>query len=234
VDGSQDLAWHPLGELLVERGLVRQEDVELALELQERTGQLLGEILLSLRLITPSDVVQALGDQYAVRIRRARWEWEHSLETPPEPRRRDAADDPSYRPLGQVLLDQGLITENGLMRALREQKHTGMLLGEILVKRRWLTAEDIERALAEQRGLQPEGEERSSPVYEVREAGTVEPIARCSDFLEATDVTFDILDSRDPEELVIVKVEADSEERVWVYSRAEARRGRPAVPSKAT
>jgi hypothetical protein len=104
-----------------------------------------------------------------------------------------------------------------------------MLLGEILVKRRWLRADDIERALVEQRGLQT-GEEardceetRVAPIYEVREAGVAEPVADCADFLEATDVTFDILGSRDPEQLVIVKIENGTEECVWTYTRAAAR-----------
>jgi hypothetical protein len=59
-------------------------------------------------------------------------------------------------------------------------------------------------------------------VYEVYEDGGGTPIATCSDFLDATDVTFDILDSRDPDELVIVKVDGESRERVWEYRRAAA------------
>jgi hypothetical protein len=219
VDESPDLSWHPLGELLVERGLVRPEDVQLALEIQEQTGQLLGEILLSRNLIAPSDVARALGDQHEIRIRQLRWERDHSLETPPDPKHPPAGADASYRPLGQVLLDRGLVTEDGLMRALREQKHNGKLLGEILVGRRWLTAEDIERALAEQHGLEAGDDVSASPIYEVREAGVSESIATCPDFLEATDAAFDVLDSREPEELVIVKIDTAGEERVWVYSR---------------
>lgn len=217
MEESPDLEWHPLGELLVGRGLVRPEDVRTALELQERTGQFLGEILLSMGLIVPSDVASALGDQYAVRINRLRWEQEHALETPPEPRR---GDETSFQPLGQVLLDRGLITEDGLMRALREQKHTGLLLGEILVKRRWLTAEDIENALAEQQGHGPSSDDHAPPFYEVCDAAGTKPFATCSDFMEATDVAFDALDSRDPDELVIFKVDGDSREPVWTYSRA--------------
>lgn len=222
MDESPDLAWHPLGELLVARGLVRPEDVQLALELQEQTGQLFGEILLSRNLLAPSDIARALGDQHEIRIRQMQWEWEHSLETPPDPKRPREGADPSYRPLGQVLLDRNLVTEDGLHRALREQKHTGKLLGEVLVGRRWLTAADIERALAEQREGEPDAEAQPPPAYEVYEDDSEAPIATCSDFLDATDVTFDILDSRDPDELAIVKVDGESRERVWAYSRAAA------------
>ena len=222
MNDASDLAWHPLGELLVQRGLVRSEDVQLALEIQEQTGQLFGEILLSRNLLMPSDIALALGDQHEIRIRQMRRESARGLETPPDPRRPRADADPSYRPLGQILLECDLITADGLVRALREQKRSGKLLGEVLVGRGWLTVEDIERALAEQRGITHEATHHARPAYEVREADSASPLARCSNFLDATDVTFDVLDSRDPQELVIVKIDGDSEEVVWVYRREVA------------
>jgi hypothetical protein len=228
-----DLAWHPLGELLVEQGLITAADLRIALEVQQHTGRLIGEILVSRRLITPGDVERALDTQHSIRLARARWAWEHSFAVPPQPRQKEGDGEAVWRPLGQVLLEQELITEDGLARALLKQKRTGQLLGEILVKRRWLKAEDIERALAVQRGLtsaeKPPATEDAAPPrptarFEVREGDTAasELLAACSDFLEATDVAFDVLEERAPDRLETVKIEGDRQEVVWTYDRTDA------------
>jgi len=52
--------------------------------------------------------------------------------------------------LGELLLDQAVITENILKEALAEQKVTRQRLGEVLVERGFATAEQINRALASQ------------------------------------------------------------------------------------
>ncbi len=61
----------------------------------------------------------------------------------------------SARPrLGEVLLSSGLVTEDQLMLALNEQKHTGERLGRILVAKRVLTETQLTRILAEQFGTE--------------------------------------------------------------------------------
>lgn len=53
-----------LGELLVERGLVTNEQLELALADQKKNGGLLGEILVGWGYTTEESIVQALSSQY--------------------------------------------------------------------------------------------------------------------------------------------------------------------------
>ncbi len=55
--------------------------------------------------------------------------------------------------LGQILVEQGLINDNQLQDALREQTISHLPLGEIMVKKNWVSHEDIKRALAMQSGI---------------------------------------------------------------------------------
>ncbi|MGI8460443.1 MAG: glycosyltransferase [Solirubrobacterales bacterium] len=55
-----------LGEILVSRNLITEEELYTALELQERTGSRLGELLYSERLVREDDLAQALADQLRV------------------------------------------------------------------------------------------------------------------------------------------------------------------------
>ncbi|MBI3268184.1 MAG: Flp pilus assembly complex ATPase component TadA [Planctomycetes bacterium] len=54
-----------IGEMCVEKGLVTQENVKAALEVQKKTGQKLGEILTARGLVSPREVVETLGEQLA-------------------------------------------------------------------------------------------------------------------------------------------------------------------------
>lgn len=60
----------------------------------------------------------------------------------------------SWRPLGQVLVEKGLLTGEALERALDEQAGTGRRLGEILVQLGCVTHSDLSFALAEQYGFE--------------------------------------------------------------------------------
>ena len=60
---------------------------------------------------------------------------------------------PVRRPLGEILIERGLIDEAQLNQALREGAETGERLGEVIVRHRWATEDDVARALAEQWGL---------------------------------------------------------------------------------
>ena len=52
-----------LGEILIERNLISQEDLERALELQKERGDKLGKILVDLGFIAMRDVLAALAEQ---------------------------------------------------------------------------------------------------------------------------------------------------------------------------
>ena len=57
------------------------------------------------------------------------------------------------RPLGALLLRDGLITAEQIEEALVEKDETGSRLGEILVSRGWIEPTALARVLAEQHGL---------------------------------------------------------------------------------
>ena len=55
--------------------------------------------------------------------------------------------------IGEILIEQGLITQTQLNEALQEQKLTGEKLGEILIKKGLISQEELERCLTKQRGI---------------------------------------------------------------------------------
>ena len=55
-------------------------------------------------------------------------------------------------PLGQLVLQRGLLNEEQLEVALAEHLSTGKRLGEVLVDRGWLTAQELSELLAQQDG----------------------------------------------------------------------------------
>ncbi|MBU1112353.1 MAG: Flp pilus assembly complex ATPase component TadA [Candidatus Omnitrophica bacterium] len=56
----------------------------------------------------------------------------------------------SRKKLGEILIEQKVVTEDVLRQALSDQKVTRQRLGEILIERGWVRAEDINIALAHQ------------------------------------------------------------------------------------
>jgi hypothetical protein len=58
--------WKPLGELLLEQGLVSPEDLELALEEQARTGRKLGEYFVEAELVSLEQLTNVLLQQCGV------------------------------------------------------------------------------------------------------------------------------------------------------------------------
>jgi hypothetical protein len=64
------------------------------------------------------------------------------------------AAEQSWRPLGELLVTKGLVTEDELERALKEQEETGRLLGTILVERGFVSGPTLAVALAEQYGVE--------------------------------------------------------------------------------
>jgi hypothetical protein len=62
----------------------------------------------------------------------------------------------SWKPLGELLVHKGLVTAEELDHALTEQEETGRLLGAILVERGYVSGPALAVALAEQYGVQLE------------------------------------------------------------------------------
>lgn len=60
----------------------------------------------------------------------------------------------SWKPLGALLVEKGLLTDSELESALAEQRRTGRLMGEILVQSGNLSVFSLARALTEQHGVE--------------------------------------------------------------------------------
>ncbi len=54
----------PLGELLMERGIINQSQLDEGLKIQQEKGGLIGEILVDLGFVKEDDIAQALTAQY--------------------------------------------------------------------------------------------------------------------------------------------------------------------------
>ena len=62
------IPWRPLGRLLVEKGLLSDEELELALARQALTGRRLGEIIVELRFVSRPALSRALAAQYGIEL----------------------------------------------------------------------------------------------------------------------------------------------------------------------
>ena len=62
------IAWRPLGRLLVEQGLLTDDELERALALQQATGKRLGEAIVELRFVSGPDLASALATQYGIEL----------------------------------------------------------------------------------------------------------------------------------------------------------------------
>jgi type IV pilus assembly protein PilB len=112
----------PLGELLIQQGLVRPAELARALALQRTDGNrdTLGRILVAQQILTQPQL-DAVLDMFGKRQR-----------------------------LGEVLVRQGTITRPQLEHALATQKRSRGSLGQILVKLRYVDEPTLRQALAEQ------------------------------------------------------------------------------------
>jgi hypothetical protein len=88
-----------------------------------------------------------------------------------------------WRPLGALLVEQGLLTAEELDRALSEQRRSGRLLGQVLVARGFVSGLALARALAEQHGVglrpaTPEAEVTVAPPPSLDVEGPWRPLGR--------------------------------------------------------
>jgi MSHA biogenesis protein MshE len=108
-----------IGELLIKERLVSPGQLQTALEEQKRTGQRLGSVFIDKGIVTEKAIVETLARPGKVR-------------------------------LGELLVREKLITQDQLQTALDEQKRTGRRLGRSLIDKGVVTEEAIAEALARQ------------------------------------------------------------------------------------
>ena len=201
----------PLGELLVERGALDRHELDYWLKEQRLSGLLLGELLVRHRVVSPMEVAAALA------VQRGADNLANGIENG------------GHQQLGRILVERDLLTESGLQRVLLEQQRTGDTLGEVLVRRGYVSPEQIEEMLAEQRAADsPQHAVVAEPqaddvAYEVRTPGyDGAPLHVSSSFLDASDFAFDMLYDANPDALEIVEIRGEERKIAWSYVRPEA------------
>jgi hypothetical protein len=225
--------WRPLGELLLESGVLTTRELESALAEQRRTGRLIGEILVESGYISAFSLGRALATQHGVELRTG--------VTEPEPARTASGAPGPWRPLGKLLVEKAYLTRAELDEALAEQRASGgrRLLGEILVGSGFLSGVTLARALADQQGLELESGEidvttvlntarPGQALYQVREVSyepsyRAEPVLYKSvSLLEAADFAAELVEDREPDGVEIERTDGTATETVWTYSKTRA------------
>ena len=112
-----------LGALLLRLGLIDEDQLEHAMNEHQRTGIMLSKILVRLGMVSEDALTQILGTQMQSTMKMR---------------------------LGEMLLQQGYITEAQLEKALEEQKKTGQRLGRTLVMLGFLPEERLIEILSAQ------------------------------------------------------------------------------------
>lgn len=149
-----------IGAVFVERGLLSESQIRVALEIQRETGQQLGQILVDRFGVSRQELASVVADQWADIGRST-------------PREADAAANESWRRLGEIFVERGFVTPEQLEQALARQRETGERVGEALVAQGSISKFELAGALAEQ--MSTLGETAGGP--EPQTEGRVVPLA---------------------------------------------------------
>lgn len=160
MDVATTLTSRLIGTLFVERGLVSESQVRVALEIQRETGEQLGKILVDRFGVSRKELASVVAEQWA----------ELGQSGTPEA---DARSNESWRRLGEIFVQRGFVTPEQLDEALRRQRETGERVGEALVAQGAISKFELAGALAEQMSVL--GEEAAPSDTEDAEA-TVVPL----------------------------------------------------------
>jgi hypothetical protein len=137
MDVATTLTSRLIGTLFVERGLVSESQVRVALEIQRETGEQLGKILVDRFGVSRKELASVVAEQWA----------ELGQSGSPEA---DARSNDSWRRLGEIFVERGFVTQEQLDEALRRQRETGERVGEALVAQGAISKFELAGALAEQ------------------------------------------------------------------------------------
>jgi len=112
-----------LGEILVAQGFITEEQLMQGMQEHRRTGISLGTVLVRLGFISEKELTSVLGRQIELNQKRR---------------------------IGEVLIEQGLITPEQLEAGLQQQKQSGDRLGACLVNLHFITEEKLIDVLSAQ------------------------------------------------------------------------------------
>jgi hypothetical protein len=233
---NAEFPWRPLGELLVDQGLLTATELELALAEHARTGRLLGQIVVDHGYVTAYSLARVLSEQHGVELRPTLVEEDPPSALPTH----EPTETTAWRPLGRVLVENGFLTQTELDNALEVQRDRGGRLGEILVARGSMTGGGLARALAEQHGLHLAASDDTDvetvltpaapwePMYQVCEIvfrpgyQTRTVLFENTNFLESADYAYEFVHEHEPAAVEIVRAEGETKEVVWTYSASRA------------
>jgi hypothetical protein len=160
MDVAATLTSRLIGSLFVERGLVSESQLRVALEIQRETGEQLGQILVERFGVSRKELASVVAEQWA----------ELGQSGSPEA---DARSNDSWQRLGQIFVQRGFVTPEQLDQALQRQRETGERVGEALVAQGAISKFELAGALAEQMAvLEVPAAEPAPPQAE----GTVVPL----------------------------------------------------------
>ncbi len=150
MDASTAVSSRLIGAIFVEKGLVTSEQLERAMQIQAETGARIGEIIVAEFGVARLELASVLAEQWA--------EFERSdqpQDAPAAPATSPASDGAPVepllrRPIGEIFVDRGFVTDDQLQKAVEVQSKTGQRIGEVLVEQGSLTRLDLASALAEQ------------------------------------------------------------------------------------
>ena len=109
-----------LGDILLENKIITALQLSEGLQVQKEERKRIGDVLVDLKIIDRNQLRDVITE-HKKRI-----------------------------PLGDYLLEKGLLSQDDLEYALRQQKRTGLILGQILIESEFITAEDLAKGLSEQ------------------------------------------------------------------------------------
>jgi chromosome segregation ATPase len=163
VSATNTVSARLIGAIFLERGLVTEEQLQAALALQKETKEHLGEILVQHFGVSRIELASVLAEQWAELERTgAHAGGQEAAQPAAPPPHAPVPDEPSdngevdstdvleRRPLGEIFVEQGLVTDEELDRALATQREGGEKLGEILVAQGSITRLQLASALADQ------------------------------------------------------------------------------------
>jgi len=136
VNVAETLTARLIGTVFVERGLLSESQIRVALEIQRETGQQLGQILVERFGVSRHELASVVAEQWA--------EFGRSGADI------DPATNESWRRLGDIFVERGFVTPEQLEHALARQRETGERVGEALVAQGSISKFELAGALAEQ------------------------------------------------------------------------------------
>jgi hypothetical protein len=186
---AQSLTARMIGTVFVQRGLLSESQIRVALEIQRETGQQLGQILVERFGVSRQELASVVAEQWA--------DMGRSM-----PSATDAEANESWRRLGDIFVERGFVTPEQLEQALERQRETGERVGEALVAQGSISKFELAGALAEQMSVLSEAEPSAA---QTPEATVVELATRLDE--PVASVEPEPIVSSEPEPVVSVEPE---------------------------